>query len=893
MRRAQEGRRLGARLAIVVAAALAGAVALGAHSSSAAVRAADPDMPGGPLAHLSADTYLKLRQQQIDQLRGANSPVAPTRRLQAVQQRAQQLGLGSAQGLAAPLLNSGGTWTNLGPMPIPNGQTEPTEVAVSGRVTAIAVHPTNPNIAYLGGAQGGVWRTTDGGGTWTPIFDTASSLAIGAIAIAPSSPSTVYVGTGEANLSCDSFDGIGVYRIDNADTSPTLVGPIDPAYAPTGTDSFGGRSISQILVKRDDPATIFVGTSNGVIGIGCDAARGGTLPPLPPRGLWRSTNATAAAGSVAFTKLTVTTAGSVSPDTTGNRRITDMVFDPGDATSNTLLGAVMGVGTGTEGGVYRTTNALAASPSFTQTLSLASDVRVALASNRVASTTTVLAATSESQIIGPNTIQGELHQSTDGGQTFPTTLSAADGFCEPQCSYDITVTMPSDDHQTIFLGGAVDGTTGEAILEKSTDGGTSFTPDDGTLHADTHAVTIAPSNKTIMYFGSDGGVWRSIDSGGTWTSRNTTGLSLTQFQSLAIHPSDNKFSIGGTQDNGTVMLKPDATFTRADFGDGGYALIDRNATDTTTVTMYHTYFNARANLIGYARVDLVANATEGNWIFMGCDNNIPANNINCTDNVNFFAPMALGPGSPNTVYFGSDRLYRSIDKGSTHTLASQAPLVPINATVGVPISAIGISPQNDNVRIVGLDNGQVFRTTTGSATLTDVTPTTGYRPQYVARAVIDPTNVNTAYITLTGYMGDSTAHVWKTTNLNAATPTWTQAASGIPDVPVDAFVVDPSVATTLYAGTDIGVYRSTDAGTSWAPFGNGLPVIAVFDMGLTAPGGSQVLRIATHGRGLWEIPVGSQVVVPEVPWTPLALVLLAVPAILAMRRLRLSRRAAG
>src|SRR5262249_46008731 len=153
-------------------------------------------------------------------------------------------------------------------------------------------------------------------------------------------------------------------------------------------------------------------------------------------------------------------------------------------------------------------------------------------------------------------------------------------------------------------------------------------------------------------------------------------------------------------------------------------------------------------------------------------------------------------------YFGTDRLYRSTDRGVTMTLASQS---PINGAV---ISAIGISPQNDNVRIVGLASGRVFRTMTGSSTLTDVT---GPIPQrYVARASIDPNNTNIAYVTLDSYGLSPGQHVWKTTNLGAAAPAWTPAGMGIPDVPVNAFVVDKSNSNNVYAGTDIGVYRSTD-----------------------------------------------------------------------------------
>src|SRR5436853_497189 len=136
---------------------------------------------------------------------------------------------------------------------------------------------------------------------------------------------------------------------------------------------------------------------------------------------------------------------------------------------------------------------------------------------------------------------------------------------------------------------------------------------------------------------------------------------------------------------------------------------------------------------------------------------------------------------------------------------SQGPLV-----ANVPVSSIGISPQDDNVRIVGLSNGKVFRTTTGSSTLNDVTGSVTNR--YISRAVIDPNNTNTAYVTVSAFGIPLGAHVWKTTNLSAGSPTWTMAGAGIPDVPVNAFVVDKNNSNNLYAGTDIGVFNSTDGG---------------------------------------------------------------------------------
>lgn len=138
--------------------------------------------------------------------------------------------------------------------------------------------------------------------------------------------------------------------------------------------------------------------------------------------------------------------------------------------------------------------------------------------------------------------------------------------------------------------------------------------------------------------------------------------------------------------------------------------------------------------------------------------------------------------------------------------------------------------------------------------MVDLDPAPGVIPNnFVARTVIDPLNVNTAYVTLNGF--GLAANVYKTTNLNAAPPTWTAASTGLPAVPVNGFIVDPINSSRLYAGTDIGVYTSGDGGANWIPFGTGLPRVAVFDLAMT-PGttATRMVRIATHGRGMWQIP---------------------------------------
>src|SRR6266581_2153493 len=299
----------------------------------------DPDLPPFARGRIDEDTYLRLREEHIARLRGLepDKPFDPAARGRAMRQmegqesRLFEIGRGSS---IAPIVGITAAWTALGPAPIPNGQVTggSTSTPVSGRVTAIAVHPTNPNIAYLGTAQGGLWRTTDGGGTWTPLMDTAATLAIGAVTVDPVNPTKVFVGTGEGNRSVDSFFGVGLYRIDSADSaSPIVNGPFETRVAGTGTTAgnghaFLGTGITKIVVDPVNDNRIFVGNILAHAGISGKLICCGTNPPSALFGLLFSSNALSASPS--FSKVSGLPGGDLVA-------VTDMVFEPGN--SNNLI----------------------------------------------------------------------------------------------------------------------------------------------------------------------------------------------------------------------------------------------------------------------------------------------------------------------------------------------------------------------------------------------------------------------------------------------------------------------------------------------------------------------------------------------------------------------------
>jgi len=826
------------KYALVALCALGLVAALVVPAISGRSRVIDPDQ--GDSGSIPEGKYLQMREAQIAKYRGLPWHTSYNARERALNHfRSQRRALTTAVPSSVVTTPS---WSELGPAPIPVG--EPNNGPDSGRVTAIVVDPTDltGNTAYVGAAQGGVWRTTNGGTTWTALMDNAQSLAIGALALDPNDHTTLWVGTGEPSFSLDSFFGVGLYRILNANATPTVQGPFDSRVAGLDTTAgnghaFLGESISKIVIDPANSDRMWVGTSYGYSGMSGDY--GATIADP---GLYFSSDATNA---------TPTFSQSAS---VGTKQVTDVALQPGS--SDVMLVGVISATDSSGDCIYRTTNASTVPGTntdfdfSTNTLDLSGGNSEAPGvvhfAYSVSSPATVYAVYNKSG--------GVLIKSTDGGATWPTTVANADGFCDGQCWYDMPVAIDPTNANVLLLGGNYhyDSTSGYAIFQSLNATTTAtFTNRDTNLHPDTHAIAFSSDGNTV-YTGNDGGVWRSMTHGTSWTNENTSGLGITQFQSVSTHPTDANLLIGGTQDNGTEEYTTAPAWMQSDGGDGGFALIDQSSTSTTTDTMYHTFSNASNpdGSIGFGRS---GNGGQTWGAYLGCGFGFTANGINCNDGTLFYAPMALGPGigtgGTDSLYFGTTKLYRSTTRGNSMTRVSQA--------FSNPISSIGISPANDNVRIVGLADGRVFVTTTGADPLVEVTEP--WDMFYVARTVIDPTDPNIAYVTLDGYFGNSDAHVWRTADLSdGAAAVWSPAGSGIPDVPVNAFVIDPNDHTHLFAGTDVGVYESTDSGTTWTVYGTGLPNAAVFDLGISSPCTSgEVLRAATHGRGVWSAAISS------------------------------------
>ncbi len=752
-------------------------------------------------------------------------------RLQAVQLRQAIEALGRAPYVSPT------TWTSIGPAPINGGQTPTSSPRypsdVSGRVSALAIDATD-NAVFAGGAQGGVWKTTDNGATWTPLTDNLGSLAIGAIAIDPAPHSvgqaTLYIGTGEGNGSCDSYAGVGVYK--SVDSGATWSGPY-------GAAQFTNRAVNSIAVDRTNPLHVLATSASGIWGVSCGAGL-----TSPTRGVFESVD-----GGLTWTQRTA-----------ANRRFSVVLQDPLTATTWWAAGwtSTSSIDPANEGGLVKSIDNGASWNQVAGTGGLPA-LSTSFSRGWITATTDGLPVPVNSVLyFGYGASSGTVYKSVNSGVSW-TLVPAAAGYCDGQCFYDLPIYVEPGNPNVFYTGGA--GQSGASLptqFMRSDNGGTSFLDKvrsaDATTaqHADVHAITTWPGQPNRLWVGNDGGVWRSDDRGDNWIDVNQ-GLALTQFSGGDLHPTNRGMAYAGSQDNGTQGWQGSVYWKHLDYGDGGFALIDQSNPNN----LVHTYYNQSGSLVG------VGYTTAGFTTTMGfyTGSFAPGNGISISDRVLFYAPLHLDRGKSDTLYYGTHRLWRASTFFATGGgFAAVDPAQDLTGGSGA-VSAIETFANptpgvNADIIYTGSSSGRVYRTTnatSGTPTWTQVDVAGPTR--YVSDVVIDPTNSNVVYHSRAGFAGAAGQNVRKSVDGGA---TWNPAGAGIPDIPVNALAIDPVTPNKIWAGTDIGIYVSTDGGTSWVPYNAGFPNVAVFD--LKANGTTKQLAAFTHGRGAFVLSLDNDLI---------------------------------
>jgi len=420
-----------------------------------------PDLPRERIRWFSSDRV------------GPDGKPVPGARLRALAQIDDNIRKGLLE--PAPLAIPGTTWAQLGPNPIGVAN------HYAGRISAIAVDPTNANVVYAGGASGGVWKTTDAGLTWKPLTDFQASLATGSLAIAPSAPQTIFVGTGEANESCDSYFGAGILK--STDSGAT--------WTQLAAATFANQSIAKIVIHPTNPLMVWAASTTGAAGFACGGvgATTGVYKSIDGGSTWIR-NSTGAAMDLVIdptNPINLYAAFDVGGAASPVRKSTDS----GD-TWTTLAGGLPVTDVGrSDLAIHPTTAGL---------------VYVSVETN------------STSQHKG-------IWKSIDAGATWTALASIPPSLCSSQCWYDQYVDFaPNGDLYAAGFG-----------LYRSTDLGGGWTSL-AIGHVDHHVISFAKTNGDA-WEGNDGGIYRSTNGGASWVDKNTGLVAAQSYPGGAVHPS--------------------------------------------------------------------------------------------------------------------------------------------------------------------------------------------------------------------------------------------------------------------------------------------------------------------------------------------------------------------
>jgi photosystem II stability/assembly factor-like uncharacterized protein len=718
----------------------------------------------------------------------------------------RELDLMTASGLALGLApTSNPSWTLIGPKPIKTPYTDP---IVAGRVSALAVDPGNPSVVYAGAAQGGIWKTTTAGSSWSPLTDRQASLAIGSVALDPTNSNIVYVGTGEENFAGDSYYGAGILKSTNGGTTWThLCGPF---CGPVGQDGFygGGARIGALAISPANNQVILA-----------------AVALLRKDGIYRSAD-----GGKTWTQVVSGNPG------------TAVLFDPVNgntayaALGNSFSGGTESVFKSTDGG--QTWSADNGSGGNVLPIANAGRIVLAMDPSHTATLYAGIANVSTGSLLG-------LFKSTDGGGSW-TRLTSTPDYCTPQCWYDHTIAVDPANSNVIYAGGAFSTT-----LIRSLDGGSSWTvlqaaANFGFLHADMHALAFA-SDGSKLYLGNDGGVYSTTQTTATnpaFTALNSTLATAQFYPRLSIDPTNVAKAIGGTQDNGTDLYSGGLAWNDVVCGDGAATAIDT----AVPTTMYAACEN----------IDIEKSTTggaAGSW-------NQVINGIDTGDRVEFIPPLVIDASQPANLYFGTYRLYQTTN-GAANWTAISGDLTSGPSFWGV-VTGIAVAPRDSNTVYVGTGDSHVWVTTnalSGTGATFANRSSTSLPPRVITDIAVDPATSTTAYVVFSGFkgFGDTKGHVFRTIDGGAH---WKDISGNLPNTPVNAIVINPSSPSEIFVGTDIGVFYTTSGGVSWATLNVGLPHVAV--LGLALHSASNRLRAATHGRSVWDLNISTVLSIADI-----------------------------
>jgi photosystem II stability/assembly factor-like uncharacterized protein len=683
--------------------------------------------------------------------------------------------------------------------------------SMSGRVTTIDAEVANPNHIWIGAASGGVWKTYNGGVSWTPVFDDQPILNIGALAIQQSNPSVVWVGTGEGNPRNSISIGEGMYKTMDAGRTWKRMGLEQT------------RNIHRVIIDPSNPNTVYAG------------AIGNPYGQSKNRGVYKTTDGGETWNQILFTN-----------DTSGPG---DMIMDPSNP--NKLFVAMWHhyrnpyhLESGGKGsGIYMTIDGGKNFVKLGKEHGLPDgDLgRVGITISR--SNPNVVYALVESKKSG-------LYKSDDGGYSWKLVNGQKSIVDNRPFYFQDIISDPLNENTLWYI---------SQTVQKSIDGGKSFEtiiPYSG-IHPDHHAFWIHPTDNKYIIDGNDGGIGITRDGGKTWMFDEK--IPVGQFYHINVDNEIPYHVMGGMQDNGS-WRGPAYTTVQ-----GGIRNFDWD------------------NLWGGDGFDVMPDAEDANWVYamsqggnVGRYNTVtgqssyikpPAPDAKTLLRFNWNASIAQDPFDKKTIYFGSQFLHKSTNKGAAWEIISPDLTTNDSAKIdqrdngGLSIDITGaenhctiicIAPSavQKGLIYIGTDDGKVQMTTNGGATWTDVTANITGLPKgaWIPQIRTSATNPNEVFVVVNNYrQGDFAPYIFRS---NDAGKTWTNMVDAKKVTGYALTVLqDPTEPNLIFVGTEQGMYVSIDNGINFQQWKNGYPSVSTYDFAIQDREAD--LAIATFGRSLW------------------------------------------
>jgi photosystem II stability/assembly factor-like uncharacterized protein len=680
--------------------------------------------------------------------------------------------------------------------------------AAGGRVCRVAGVPGDPLTYYAATANSGVWKSSDGGQRWKPIFDDQPCASVGSIAVSTSDPNVIYVGTGEANIRGNVAEGLGIFK---------------------STDA--GKSWKHVWKQRGQIGTMLVHPTNPDVAYA--AVLGRAFGPNDERGVFRTTD-----GGKSWKKVLFG-----GPEAGAS----DVCFDPSNPRilfaglwqtrrrpwSLTSGGPASGLHVSIDGGdTWKSLdgNGLPKKPW--------GRIGVAVAPSDARRVYAVIEAD-----------KGGLFVSHDGGSKW--SLATDDRALRQRAWYYSTLTVDPSNADVVWAP--------QVPLLKCIDGGKTFKSVGGTHHGDHHDVWIDPKNPKRIIEANDGGVDISVDGGQTWTAPP---LPIAQFYRVNV---DNRvpYHVYGTmQDLGSASgpsnslasggIGPD-DWVDVGGGEAGYVVPDPADPDVVYAGEYDGIFTRHDRRTGESR-------HIGVYPFNSSGHGAEDKKYR----FRWPAPAMISPHNPKALYHAGNVLFRSLDGGQTWAALggdltrndktkqrwSGGPITGDNtgAEHYCTLSAIAESPVKPGVLWTGSDDGLVHVSQDDGKTWTNVTNAIEEFPEWATIQHVEPSRSSpgTCYVVADAHMtDDQKPYLWKTTDFGK---TWKKLTAGIPDsLTLHVVREDPTNPKLLYLGTETGVWLSKDGGEHWKPFKLNMPTAAVHDLRVK----DDDLVVGTMGRSIW------------------------------------------